>query len=292
MAWAANPPGTSRPPALPAAVEEPLTGRPQAQTHRVPRLGKGIHRRFRSLLARKVSQLFFMQIVQKTNNFGSVTWDGVTIWQNLYDLWTTTETIQLLRPDLIVETGTYLGGSALYYANLLDQIGNGHVVTIDIENRHQREHPRIEFLTGDSASPSIVAYVKTLASACSGPVLVILDSDHHADHVAREMEAYAPIVTLGSWMLVQDGVIDVVRGMNPGHPGPLHAIRRFLPHHPEFEVDQSRCDRFLISHHPMGWLRRARNARVGAESAPKPLETRVSGLCGPRTSENWVERGL
>lgn len=281
MAWATNLPSASHPPALPAAIEDARAGRPEGDIYRLARLREVVHRRFRALLARKVAQLFFREIVQKTNNFGSVTWDGVTIWQNVYDLWTTTETIQSLRPKLIIETGTYLGGSALYYANLLDQIGDGQVVTIDIEDRHQREHPRIEFLIGDSASPSIVGYVRTVASTCDGPVLVILDSDHHAEHVAREMEAYAPLVTPGSWMLVQDGVIDAVPSMRTGYPGPLHAIKGFLPDHPEFEVDHPRCDRFLITHHPMGWLHRPRvSPRDHAEADPHWTRTEAAQPSG------------
>lgn len=208
------------------------------------------------MVTKPIRRRFLLDIVRKTDNFGTVTWDGVTVWQNLYDLWITTETIQAVRPKLIVETGTYLGGSALYYAALLDQIGDGRVVTIDIEDRQRRGHSRIECLLGNSISDSVVSHVRKVAFTCGGPVLVILDSDHHAEHVFREMEAYGPMVTPDSFMLVQDGVIDTLSGLGTGYPGPLHAIKRYLPDHPEFEVDQPRCDRFLITHHPMGWLRR------------------------------------
>jgi cephalosporin hydroxylase len=237
---------------------------------------------YERIVAKRVRQLFLADIVRQTGNFGTATWDGVTIWQNLYDLWTATETIQAVRPSLIVETGTYLGGSALYYGNLLDQIGGGRVITIDVENRHQRQHPRIDFLIGDSTSPGLVAFVREAAAGCGGPVLVILDSDHHAEHVLREMKAYGPMVTSGSFMLVQDGVIDVLPSMKTGYRGPLHAIRQFLPEHPEFEVDQSRCDRFLITHHPCGWLRRLPQGgpRVGR-----------GGLIGSRGTDRAVGAG-
>lgn len=228
------------------------------------RFSAGIRHRLQPLyertLAKPVRQLFFMDIVRKTGNFGTPTWDGVTIWQNLFDLWTITETIQALRPKLIIETGTYLGGSALYYANLLDLIGDGRIISMDVDDRHQREHHRIEFLIGDSTSDQVVMRGRDAAAMCGGPVLVILDSDHHAEHVLREMEAYAPSVTPGSYMLVQDGAIDVVPTMKPGYPGPLCAIKQFLPQHPEFEVDEQRCDRWLITHHPMGWLHRRAHA--------------------------------
>ena len=85
---------------------------------------------------------------------------------------------------------------------------------------------------------------------------VILDSDHSQAHVAQELEAYAPLVTPGSYLLVQDGVIDTLPVFAHGRPGPLPAIHAFLRAHPEFEVDRAKSERFLITHHPSGWLRR------------------------------------
>jgi cephalosporin hydroxylase len=70
------------------------------------------------------------------------------------------------------------------------------------------------------------------------------------------LDAYGPLVTPGSYMLVQDGVIDVLPTLRADRPGPLPAIRRYLRQHPEFELDSARTERFLITHHPMGWLRR------------------------------------
>ena len=211
---------------------------------------------YQRTLAKPVRQLFFMDVIRKTGDFKTLAWDGVPIWQHPYDLWTITETIQAVHPMLIIETGTHVGGSALYYANLLDLIGQGRVISMDVEDRHQREHPRIEFLIGDSTSEERVLEVRTAAEDCGGPVLVILDSDHHAEHVLREMEAYGPAVTPGCYMLVQDGLIDVLPSMRQPYPGPLHAIQQFLTRHPEFEVDEQRCNQFLITYHPMGWLHR------------------------------------
>ena len=136
-------------------------------------------------------------------------------------------------------------------------MGHGRVVTIDIEKMHEISHPRITFLVGDSASADIVAKVRSAVDAAGGPVMVILDSDHSAPHVARELEAYSRFVTDGSFLLCQDGVMDVLPALSNGLPGPLPAIREFLGRHPEFEADEARSERFLITHHPMGWLRRA-----------------------------------
>ena len=157
---------------------------------------------------------------------------------------------------MIIESGTYQGGSALYYASLCDLIGEGRVISIDIVTLHNHVHPRVDFWIGDSTSETVVDRAAAAARKASGPVMVILDSDHDARHVAREMEAYAPFVTPASYMLVQDGVIDTLGMFRHRRPGPLHAIRKFLNSHPEFIVDEERCNRFLITHHPSGWLKR------------------------------------
>jgi cephalosporin hydroxylase len=211
---------------------------------------------YQRLLRRPVSRLFFMDLIGKTNNFGNVTWMGHPIWQNVLDLWTIQETLVEVKPDLLVECGTNRGGSAMFYGQLFDLLGNGRVITIDVEKLHDRSHPRVTFLIGSSTAPEIVSQVRSAAQSLRGPVLVILDSDHSAAHVARELDAYAPLVTPGSFLLVQDGVIDVLPILRGARPGPLPAIQAFLKAHPEFEVDHARNERFLITHHPMGWLRR------------------------------------
>jgi cephalosporin hydroxylase len=220
------------------------------------RVLKGLYPAYQRLLRRPVGRLFFMDLVGKTNNFGDVTWLGHPVWQNVLDLWTIQETIAAVRPELLIECGTNRGGSALFYANLFDLLGAGRVLTIDVEKLHDRTHPRVTFLLGSSVDPEIVAKVRATVKQTPGPVLVILDSDHSAGHVAKELEAYAAFVTPGSYLLVQDGVIDVLPVFRAGRPGPLPAIQDFLRRHPEFEVDRARNERFLITHHPLGWLRR------------------------------------
>ncbi|HEY2433917.1 MAG TPA: CmcI family methyltransferase [Vicinamibacterales bacterium] len=205
----------------------------------------------------RVERTFFTALLLKTNNFTEVRWLGQPILQNTLDLWTIQETIAALRPALIVETGTNRGGSSLFYAHLFDLMEtDGRIVTIDIARQHDLRHPRITYLIGDSASPSIVASVRGMAEAARGPVLVILDSDHSAGHVASELEAYGPLVTPGSYMLVQDGSIDTQPYFKSSRPGPVPAIHEYLARHPEFGIDREKCDRFLVTHHPDGWLKR------------------------------------
>jgi cephalosporin hydroxylase len=205
---------------------------------------------------RPVTRLFHQDLVAKTGNFAHTTWVGQPIWQNVLDLWTIQETISEIRPALLIETGTNRGGSALFYAHLMDLLGTGKIVTIDILKLHELEHPRVEFLIGSSTDEAIVERVRAAAAEADGPVMVILDGNHDRDHVAKELELYAPLVTPGSLLLSQDGVIDELAMFADSRPGPLPANRDFLARHPEFEHDEERNERFLLTHHPLGWLRR------------------------------------
>jgi cephalosporin hydroxylase len=221
------------------------------------RLTQKVASRLSRTLGPKIGHLYLQDLIVRTGNFGTTSWLGVPIWQNVLDLWTTQETLAEVRPALLIETGTHQGGSALFYAQLMDLLGAGRVLTIDIENRHQGvEHPRLTFLTGSSTDPTIVEHARAEAEAADGPVMVILDADHSRGHVARELELYAPLVTPGSFLLSQDGVIDRLWMFRDSRPGPLEANRAFLASHPEFEFDRERAERFGLTHHPLGWLRR------------------------------------
>jgi cephalosporin hydroxylase len=203
------------------------------------------------------ARAFQTLLIMHTSNFGNVSWLGVPVWQDVMSLWTIQETIAEIRPSLIIETGTNRGGSALFYASLCDLMEKGNVVTVDIEKMHDLTHPRIEWLIGSSLAPEILSRVAARVAAADGPVMVILDSDHSQSHVAGELESYSPFVTPGSYLLVQDGIIDALPMFANARPGPLPALERFLVHHPNFEVDAARCQRFIVTHHPRGWLRRA-----------------------------------
>ena len=218
----------------------------------------GIGRHGRSAVHSVVNRLFFTALVAATDNFSRVTWLGRPIWQNILDLWTIQETIWEVKPTLVVECGTHRGGSALFYANLFDLMGRGRLITVDVAALADLSHPRIELLVGSSVSDKVVARVRESVAAVDGPVMVILDSDHSERHVRAELERYAPFVTPGSFLLVQDGIIDLHPAFRSARPGPLPAIADFLGRHAEFEVDADRSQRFLISHHPSGWLRRKR----------------------------------
>jgi cephalosporin hydroxylase len=205
---------------------------------------------------RPVARIYRNDLIDKTDNFARTTWLGTPILQNVLDLWTIQETISEVRPALLIEIGTYVGGSALFYAHLMDLLGHGRVLTIDVARLHSLDHPRIEFVQGDSVSDPVVGRARAAADEAGGPVMVILDGDHSRDHVARELELYAPLVTPGSLLLSQDGVVDESPFFREFRPGPRAANREFLRRHPEFEHDRERNDRFLVTYHPLGWLRR------------------------------------
>jgi cephalosporin hydroxylase len=217
---------------------------------------KILYRIYQAVLARPIQWLFFQNLIAHTKNFGSIKWMGEPIWQNTLDLWTIQETLCEVKPELLIECGTNRGGSSLFYAHLFDLMDHGRIITIDVEKLHNLKHPRITYLLGSSTAPEIVDVVKKAAAQVKGPILVILDSDHSEGHVRKELDCYAPLVTSGSYCLVQDGVIDRLWIFRRGRPGPLPAITNFLKTHSEFTVDEERNNRFLITHHPQGWLLR------------------------------------
>jgi cephalosporin hydroxylase len=211
---------------------------------------------YRSTVLPAVNRIFFMELTRHTANYSNTTWLGRPIMQSVLDLWTIQETIAQVRPELLIECGTCRGGAAYFYAQLFDLMGDGRVITVDIEKLHDLTHPRIEFIIGSSVDAAVAERIAREARSASGPVMVILDSDHSAPHVSRELELYCGLVTPNSYLLVQDGSIDTSPIFQEARPGPLPAIREFLRRHPEYVVDRERVDRFLITHHPDGWLKK------------------------------------
>jgi cephalosporin hydroxylase len=192
-------------------------------------------------------------------------WLGVPILKSPLDCWVYQEIIHDLRPDLIIETGTDLGGSALFLASMCDLIGHGRVISIDIRPAARITHPRVTLLVGDSTSPQIIEEVRVTAAGAER-VMVILDSDHHAAHVARELRAYRDFVTPGSYLVVEDTNVNGHPVMPEHGPGPYEAVEDFLREDSSFEVDRSR-EKFLLTYFPNGFLKRIAPAG-SASTAP------------------------
>lgn len=198
----------------------------------------------------------FHKVYYRGYTWSMTMWMGVPLMKHPCDLFALQDILTGLKPALIVETGTAFGGSALFLAHLCDLIGAGHIITIDMEpSPTVPRHPRITYRVGDSSDPEIVDYVRDRAARCGGPVVVILDSDHHEPHVTKELAAYAPIVTPASFLIVEDMNINGHPVFPEFGPGPTEAVAAFLADHPEFQAD-ALPERYLVTMHPGGWLRR------------------------------------
>lgn len=214
-------------------------------------------------------------------------WQGRPIIQTPVDMVATQEVIWQVKPDLIIETGIAHGGSLLMSAAMLalidycDAVSAGKILDpkatqrwvlgLDIDIRaHNRaaieEHPmshRITMIEGSSIDPMVIDQVRTFAKSYKR-ILVFLDSNHTHDHVLAELEAYAPLVSVDSYCVVFDTVVeDMPSDMFPDRPwspgnNPKTAVREFLRAHSEFTVDKNIDNKLMISVAPEGYLKRQR----------------------------------
>jgi cephalosporin hydroxylase len=203
-------------------------------------------------------------------------WRGVQIWKCPLDLWIYQEIIAETRPDLIIETGTALGGSSLYLADICSMLGNGRVITVDTEwpERMHRD-PRITYIRRSSVDPATVSAIKN-AIGPHDRVMVILDSEHNFSHVLAELRAYGPLVTPGSYLIAEDGNVNghpVLRGFGPG---PAEAVKTFLAEDSTFVEDSSR-EKFLLTFNPGGYLRRLKMPPYSSWLAAAPKSDALPG---------------
>jgi cephalosporin hydroxylase len=183
------------------------------------------------------------------------TYFGIPTIKPPTDFWIFQELVFELKPDLIIEIGNYRGGSALAFAHMLDQIGKGSVIAIDIDQTHiaplAKAHSRIEFIEGDAASVAPAVRAKIPAGA---RVLIVEDSSHTYDNTLAVLRAYADFVTPGSYFVVEDSLCH--HGIDEGpSPGPYEALDTFLAENDRFESDRSR-EAFLMSWNLKGYLKR------------------------------------
>lgn len=184
----------------------------------------------------------------------NTSWLGVAARKCPLDLWIYQEILFETQPEVIIESGTDLGGSALFLASVCDLIGEGRVVTIDVQDNPRPKHPRITYVLGSSLAPETVDLVKKSVELKTR-VMVILDSDHGRDHVLNELRTYADLVTHGSYLIVEDTNVNnhpVAEGFGPG---PMEAVDEFLRTRDDFIVDRKR-EKFFLTFNPKGYLRR------------------------------------
>jgi len=204
-------------------------------------------------------------------------WLGRPIIQYPQDMVAMQEIVWAVKPDLIIETGIAHGGSLIFSASMLELnaacLGrkDAEVLGVDIDIRaHNREaietHPmfkRISMIEGSSVEPAIIELVRAKASGKES-VLVCLDSNHTHEHVLAELQAYAPLTTVGSYCIVFDtNIEDMPADMFPDRPwgpgnNPKTAVCEYLKSHPEFEIDKNIQHKLLITAAPDGYLKRVK----------------------------------
>jgi cephalosporin hydroxylase len=204
----------------------------------------------------------------------SFSWMGFPILQLPEDLLRLQEVIVSLKPDVIVETGTHRGGTAIFFASMCRLLGNGRVISIDTQTppdtkRAVAQSPfagLITLIDGDSVSDEVVKKVRHSVRQ-NEKVFIFLDSGHSKDHVLRELKAHAPLVTPGSYIVAADGVMrylaDTPRGRKEwAEDNPAAAAHEFLKDHPEFRIERPKAlfnDQYVIDEltfWPDAWLKR------------------------------------
>jgi cephalosporin hydroxylase len=201
----------------------------------------------------------YYRLGQRGRHTNHVSWLGYSALKCPLDLWIYHELVCRLRPEFIIETGTASGGSALFLASMCDLIDHGQVITIDVDAREGQPrpvHPRIAYLTGSSVDHGVIARVRQVLGGKQAG-LVVLDSDHHRDHVLSEMRAFAPLVSPGGYLVVEDTNVNGHPVYADFGPGPMEAVKLFLAENDAFQVD-IRCERFILTMNPGGFLRRVR----------------------------------
>jgi cephalosporin hydroxylase len=210
-----------------------------------------------------------LDLIQRFNDFyyssgisQKLNWRGIEMIKNPCDLWIIVELMQRLRPAIILETGTHYGGSAIFYADMANILDIPCIIiTIDINPKWiiDPKTKNIISLVGYSTDLSIVQKVKVTVKQHSetnpGHIVVILDSDHSEANVLKELELYSHLVTLDSYIIVEDTNINGHPSAPSHGPGPWEAVDRFLANNSNFIPDRN-CERFLLTFNPRGWLKR------------------------------------
>jgi cephalosporin hydroxylase len=182
-------------------------------------------------------------------------WLGTQVLKCPLDLWIYQELIHQTRPDVIIETGTFAGGSALFFASVCQLVGSGRVITIELRDRGEMpQHDLITYIRGSSVAPDVVAEVRQSIDEAES-VMVFLDSNHQRDHVLEELRTWAPVVTKGQFLIVEDTNLNGNPAAPGWGPGPKEAVDAFLAESDEFVVDPD-CEKFLVTFNPGGYLRR------------------------------------
>ena len=182
-------------------------------------------------------------------------WMGVRIRKYPTDLFVYQMLIHDLKPDVLIETGTFLGGATLFFAHMMDLVGNGRVISVDYRKFNRPKHPRITYLTCKATDSKMLAQIKSMVK---GSCMVVLDSDHHRSFVKRELYYYSPFVTVGQFLVCEDTFLENPipwKKRNDPADVPREAVKWFLKHNKKFVVEPVE---YMLGMNPGGWLKRIR----------------------------------
>jgi len=190
------------------------------------------------------------------HTWGFTNFLGIGILKCPNDLWAYHDILMRVRPKTVLEMGTFAGGSALWFAFLMDMLNieRGRVFSVDITDEHRQphvRHDRVTFVTGSSVDPSLA---KRLIDEVEYPLLVVLDSDHSEKHVRAELDLYAPACRVGDRLVVEDTNVAW-----PHDRGARGALEDYLAEHPGEWRHDIVSERWLLTMHPGGWLERVKN---------------------------------
>lgn len=211
------------------------------------------------LLDNRHSEQWYEDLV--TISREDLTWRGVCVVKHPNDLFSYAEIVHATRPDIIIETGAFLGGSALFLADVCELQQHGQVLSVELDTvRELPVHPRLTFLRGlSSTDPQVVDEVRKRVNGRRG--MVVLDSAHNKQHVLHELNVYSGFVGHGCYLIVEDTNVHGYKlgpgDIMPGGGGPAEAVKSFQPSNRGFEIDRH-PERFRMTQNPGGFLRRVR----------------------------------
>ena len=187
-------------------------------------------------------------------------WLGIDTWKSVSDMWTYQEILSELKPSLIIEFGSNRGGSALFFAHVMQRLGHPFkVLSVDINHTVLDpavvDDPDILFVESSSVAPEIAEQIRRLKAEFPGKVFAILDSDHSKDHVLKEMKLLRPILAGGDYLVVEDSNINghpVLPGWGPGPYEAIEAYEREFPN--DYTHDVAREQKFGFTFATYGFL--------------------------------------
>lgn len=170
------------------------------------------------------------------------------------------EIIFSLRPTLVIEFGTRFGGSALFFAAVMRQLGSRfRILSVDIDaatvSEKTRQDSNIELLVSSSVDPKVAQRIAALRREYPGPVFAILDSDHSKAHVLREMKLLRPVLIAGDYIVVEDANVNGHPVYASHGPGPFEAMEEYFQEYPDDYVrDAARESKFGFTFATRGFL--------------------------------------